>query len=40
MAIIGLYEITKEQLEYLARCVKLLRDQIQTSCETKMESFV
>ena len=34
------YEITKEQLEYLAKCVELLRDQTQTSCEKKMETFI
>ena len=33
------YIITAEELKYLARCVELLRDQTQTSCETKMESF-
>ncbi len=34
------YKITAEELKYLARCVELLRDQTQTSCEKKMESFV
>ncbi len=34
------YVITAEELKYLARCVELLRDQTQTSCEKKMESFV
>lgn len=33
------YVITAEELKYLARCVKLLRDQTQTSCEAKMKSF-
>jgi len=34
------YKITPQELKYLARCVELLRDQTQTSCEKKMESFV
>jgi len=34
------YKITREELKYLARCVEILRDQTQTSCDTKMESFV
>ena len=34
------YIITAEELKYLARCVELLRDQTETSCEKKMESFV
>ena len=34
------YKITPQELKYLARCVELLRDQTETSCETKMESFV
>ena len=34
------YKITAEELKYLARCVELLRDQTQTSCEKKMTSFV
>ncbi len=33
------YKITPQELKYLARCVELLRDQTQTSCEKKMESF-
>ena len=33
------YIITAEELKYLSRCVELLRDQTQTSCEKKMESF-
>jgi len=34
------YVITAEELKYLARCVEILRDQTETSCEKKMESFV
>ena len=34
------YEITPQELKYLARCVELLRDQTETSCNKKMESFV
>ena len=34
------YSITPQELKYLARCVELLRDQTQTSCETKMTSFI
>ena len=34
------YKITPQQLKYLARCVELLRDQTQTTCEEKMKSFV
>ena len=34
------YKITQQELKYLARCVELLRDQTETSCEKKMESFV
>jgi len=34
------YEITAEELKYLARCVEILREQTQTSCQEKMESFV
>ncbi len=33
------YVITPEELKYLARCVELLKEQTQTSCESKMESF-
>ena len=33
-------ELKAEELKYLARCVELLREQTQTSCETKMKSFV
>lgn len=36
----GLLELAAEELKYLARCVELLRDQTETSCEKKMESFV
>ncbi len=34
------YKITPQELKYLARCVELLREQTETSCNTKMESFV
>ena len=34
------YKITPEELKYLARCVELLRDQTEKSCEEKMTSFV
>ena len=34
------YKITPLELKYLALCVEILRDQTQTSCEKKMESFV
>ena len=34
------YKITPQELKYLARCIELLREQTETSCETKMESFV
>ena len=34
------YKITPKKLKYLTRCVDLLRDQTETSCETKMETFV
>ena len=33
------YKITPQELKYLARCVELLRDQTETSCETKMDTF-
>ncbi len=33
------YEITPQELKYLSRCVELLRECTQTSCEKKMESF-
>ncbi len=34
------YKITPQELKYLARCAELLREQVETSCETKMASFV
>ena len=34
------YKITSQELKYLARCVELLHDQTETSCEAKMTSFV
>ena len=34
------YKITAEELKYLARCIELLKEQTETSCEKKMESFV
>ncbi len=34
------YKITPQELKYLARCVELLRDQVETSCEAKMKSFI
>ncbi|MHC4395777.1 MAG: HEPN domain-containing protein [Planctomycetota bacterium] len=34
------YVITPQELKYLARCVELLRNQTETSCETKMTSFI
>ena len=34
------YKITPQELKYLARCVELLRDQVETSCQTKMASFM
>ena len=34
------YKITPQELDYLARCVELLREQTETSCEKKMEGFV
>ena len=33
------YKITLQELKYLGRCVELLRDQTETSCEKKMTSF-
>ena len=33
------YKITPQELKYLARCVELLKEQVETSCEKKMESF-
>ena len=34
------YKITPQELKYLARCVELLRDQTETSCEEKMQLFI
>ncbi|MFC1677858.1 HEPN domain-containing protein [Planctomycetota bacterium] len=34
------YKITPQELKYLARCVELLREQTEVSCDTKMESFI
>ncbi len=34
------YSITPEELKYLARCVELLKEQTEASCEAKMTSFV
>ena len=34
------YKITPQELKYLARCVELLGDQTETSCEAKMKSFI
>ncbi len=34
------YKITAEELKYLGRCVEILRDQTETSCDTKMKTFV
>ena len=34
------YKITPQELKYLARCVELLRDQTETSCQEKMKTFV
>ena len=33
------YKITEEELKYLSRCVELLKEQTETSCEAKMECF-
>ncbi|MBW8014844.1 MAG: HEPN domain-containing protein [Planctomycetes bacterium] len=33
------YVITPQELKYLARCIELLKDQTETSCENKIESF-
>ena len=33
------YKITPQELKDLARCVELLREQTETSCETKMGPF-
>ena len=34
------YKITPQELKYLARCVELLRDQTEKSCEAKMKLFI
>ena len=34
------YKITPQELKYLGRCVELLREQVETSCDVKMKSFV
>ena len=34
------YKITVKELKYLARCNELLRDQTETSCQSKMNSFI
>ena len=34
------YKTTPEELKYLARCVELLREQVEVSCEAKMNLFV
>ena len=34
------YKITPQELKYLARCIELLREQTETSCDTKMKSFI
>ena len=34
------YKITPQKLKYLARCVELLRDQVELSCQEKMGNFV
>ena len=34
------YKITPQELKYLARCVELLRNQTETSCNKKMASFI
>ena len=33
------YVITPQELKYLARCIELLREQTETSCQKKMRSF-
>ena len=33
------YEISPQELKYLARCIELLKEQTETSCEAKMTSF-
>ncbi len=34
------YKITAEELKYLGRCVEILTEQTETSCQEKMEMFV
>jgi len=34
------YKITPQELKYLARCVELLKEQTETSCNKKMTSFI
>ncbi len=34
------YVITPQELKYLARCIELLKEQTETSCEAKMKSFI
>jgi len=34
------YKITPQELKYLARCIELLKGQTESSCETKMASFI
>ena len=34
------YEITPQELRYLARCVELLKEQVETSCQEKMKLLV
>ena len=33
------YKITPQELKYLARCVELLKEQTEISCDKKMKSF-
>jgi len=32
-------ELKADELKYLARCIELLQEQTETSCQTKMASF-
>ena len=34
------YSITPQELKYLARCVELLREQTEKSCNRKMDTFI
>ncbi len=34
------YKITPQELKYLARCIELLQQQTEASCDTKMGSFI